>query len=83
MGGVKFEYDCRCPTLLYNFNMKRSPFLADHIRERELIAFFDSARLIKTLAGKFELHGGTEEDKKQAKAWTAIFLAESNVTFLR
>lgn len=39
--------------------MKRSPILADHIREAELIAIFGGARLVRTLAGSAELPSRT------------------------
>jgi hypothetical protein len=42
--------------------------------EHDLIASFGAARLIKTLAGKLELRGGTEEDREQAREWVQTFL---------
>jgi hypothetical protein len=54
--------------------MRRSPILADHIRETELIALFGGARLVKTLAGKLETCGGTEQDQQAAREWAKLFL---------
>jgi hypothetical protein len=59
--------------------MKRSPILADHVRETELIAGVGGARLLKWLDGRFEIRGGTEEERKQLKEWSEVFLEVSLV----
>jgi hypothetical protein len=43
--------------------------------EHELIASFGAARLVKTLAGKLELRGGTKEEREQAWEWVQTFLS--------
>lgn len=59
---------------VYAPTMKRSPFLADNVRECEVIAIFGEARIVRTLAGKFELRGGTEADQQAAQKWAKMFL---------
>jgi hypothetical protein len=54
--------------------MKLNPiswFLRD---EGDLIALFGNARLVKRLNGKFELLGGTDADRAEAKEWCSLFL---------
>ncbi|MDB6112701.1 MAG: hypothetical protein JWR69_4451 [Pedosphaera sp.] len=55
--------------------MKRSPILADHVRESELIAIFGEARLVRTLLGKVEIRGGTEPEQQAAREWMELFLS--------
>jgi hypothetical protein len=45
--------------------------------ERELIATFGGARLVKTLDNKLELIGGSPEDRRAANEWCSLFLRES------
>jgi len=57
--------------------MKINPiswFLRD---EGDLIALFGNARLVKRLNGKFELLGGTDADRADAKEWCSLFLHEA------
>lgn len=49
-------------------------FLRD---EGNLIAMFGDARLFKKLNGKFELRGGTDADRVEAKEWCSLFLHEA------
>ena len=42
--------------------------------EDELIASFGAARLVRTLAGRLELRGGTHEEREQARWWMRTFL---------
>ena len=44
--------------------------------EGELIASFGDARLVRHLSGKFELLGGSEADRAEAKEWCSLFLHE-------
>lgn len=41
--------------------------------EGEVIASFGQARLVKYLDGKYELRGGSKEDRLAAKEWISIF----------
>ena len=57
--------------------MKLNPiswFLRD---EGDLINMFGNARLVKRPSGKFELVGGTDADRSQAKEWCSFFLHEA------
>jgi len=45
-----------------------------HRDDGELIASFGDARLVKYLHGKFELRGGTDADRAQAREWCSLFL---------
>ncbi len=47
--------------------------------EREFIAGFGEARLVKTLDCKFELRGGSHEDRLAAREWISLFLHEAVV----
>ena len=49
--------------------------------EGDLIALFGNARLVKRLNGKFELLGGTDADRTDAKEWCSLFLARGGVRF--
>ncbi len=42
--------------------------------ESELIASWGNAKLVKTLAGKYELVGGSKEDLTEAHAWISMFM---------
>ena len=45
----------------------------------EVIATFGHARLIKRLAGDYELVGGSKEDRAQALEWISMFMHEAVV----
>jgi hypothetical protein len=47
--------------------------------EGEVVALFGDAQLIKTLDCKFELHGGSREDRLAAREWISLFLHEAVV----
>jgi hypothetical protein len=40
----------------------------------ELVAYFGSARLVRTPNGRLEVRGGTETDQAEARGWVARFL---------
>ena len=42
--------------------------------EGELLASFGGARLVKHLDGTCEIHGGTTEERGEARDWVALFL---------
>lgn len=47
--------------------------------EGELVAGFGDARLVKTLDCKYELCGGSHEDRQAAREWISMFLHEAVV----
>lgn len=47
--------------------------------EGETVASFGAARLVKKLNGRFELVGGTDEDRTAAKEWVSMFLHEATI----
>ena len=49
--------------------------------EGEVIACFGDARLIKTLAGNWELKGGSQDDHREAKEWISLFIHEVVVAY--
>jgi hypothetical protein len=46
----------------------------------ETIATFGDARLVKQLNGKIELHGGSPENRTEAKEWVSLFLHEAVIS---
>ena len=42
--------------------------------EHELVATFGEAQLVRDTSGRFELKGGSEEDRQQARLWARMFL---------
>jgi hypothetical protein len=44
--------------------------------EGSVIAMFGEAKLIKFLNGKFELRGGSQEDRISAHEWISLFFHE-------
>lgn len=44
------------------------------VESSEFIAGFGSAQLLKFLDGRFELRGGTDSDRQQAKEWLEMFM---------
>jgi hypothetical protein len=44
--------------------------------EGKVVASWGAARLIKRLDGKHELRGGSEQDRRDAKEWLAMFWHE-------
>ena len=43
----------------------------------EVIAYFGDARLVKTLDCKYELRGGSNEDRASAQEWISMFMHEA------
>jgi len=50
-------------------------------RKDELITQFGGAMLVKTREGKFELQGGSADNRTEAKEWMSLFLHEAVVSF--
>ena len=45
--------------------------------EGETMATFGNARLVKKLNGRFELRGGSPDDRRAAREWCSLFLHEA------
>jgi hypothetical protein len=56
------------PMILYSFTE------SDNATGSEVIARFGNAEIIASLDGKFEIKGGSTEERKQAGQWAARFL---------
>jgi hypothetical protein len=56
--------------------MKLNQVFSGLLGDGELIAFFGEARLIKRLDRKFELRGGSPEDRCAAREWISLFMHE-------
>lgn len=48
-------------------------------RDGEIVAAFGAARLVKRLDCRFELRGGSERDRAEAREWISLFLHEAVV----
>ena len=57
--------------------MKLKNLLRPALLEGETIATFGDARLVKNLNGKFQLIGGTPDDRAAAREWCSHFLHEA------
>ena len=51
--------------------------------EGELIAGFGHAKLIKTFDCKYELRGGSHEDRLAAREWISLFFHEAVIKEVR
>ena len=56
--------------------MKITRMFSGLLTEGEVIAYFGQARLVKRLDSKFELKGGSVEDRSTAKEWLSLFMHE-------
>ena len=60
--------------------MKAEMHASDSRRdEGELVAGFGQARLVKTLDCKYELRGGSRDDRFAAREWISMFFHEAVV----
>jgi hypothetical protein len=55
------------------------PFAISSDREAEVIAFFGQARLIRTVDFKYELRGGSHDDRIAAREWISLFFHDATV----
>jgi hypothetical protein len=46
-------------------------------RDNEIVAAFGQARLVKRLDCRFELRGGSEVERAEAREWISLFLHEA------
>ncbi len=53
--------------------MKLRNYFPSFKDQGEVIASFGQARLVKYLDGKYELRGGSREDRLAAKEWISMF----------
>jgi len=56
--------------------MKLTSFFPRFKCEGKVIAIFGQARLLKYFDGKYELCGGSKEDRQAAKEWISMFCHE-------
>jgi hypothetical protein len=54
--------------------MRFKNFFPEFKREGEVIAIFGQARLVKTVDFKYELRGGSDEDRAEAREWISMFM---------
>ncbi len=48
-------------------------------REAEVIAFFGNAKLVRTIDFKYELRGGSQDDRISAREWISLFFHDAAV----
>ncbi len=59
-----------------NQTMKLKNYFPGFEDQGEVIASFGQAQLVKYLDGKYELRGGSQEDRLAAKEWISMFWHE-------
>jgi hypothetical protein len=63
-----------------NGGMKTIHVLEFLRRQRgEIIASWGDAELVRRLDGRYELRGGTAEDRQAAREWVSLFLHEAAI----
>jgi len=60
--------------------MKIGHLFAELSEGGEVIAFFGNAKLVKTIDSKYELRGGSKEDRTAAQEWISMFMHEAVLT---
>jgi hypothetical protein len=71
--------DSGCPSLtetIEPYYMEIRNYISQFKDEGQVIAGFGQARLIKFHDGKYELRGGSREDRIEAHEWISIFCHE-------
>jgi hypothetical protein len=48
-------------------------------REAEVIAFFGQAKLVRTIDFRYELRGGSPDDRISAREWISLFFHDAAV----
>jgi hypothetical protein len=56
--------------------MKSKTYLRTSTEQGDVVASFGHARLVIHLNGKYELRGGSEQDRLVAREWLALFWPE-------
>jgi len=54
--------------------------LCEFSDEAEVISFFGEAKLVRLADCKFELRGGTELERAEAREWISMFMHEAVVS---
>lgn len=76
--------DRHCPTLGATIERMKLKHLIEFWRpQEELVASFGGARLVRKLDGRYELRGGTANDRQRAREWISLFLHEACPTVVR
>ena len=57
--------------------MKLLDILHPFTRDGETVAYFGDAKLIRHVDCQFELRGGSDEDRAQAREWISLFMHEA------
>jgi len=60
--------------------VKFNDYLDVFRKEEEIIAYFGDARLVRRLDCKFELHGGSDRERAEAREWISMFMHEAVLT---
>jgi hypothetical protein len=50
-----------------------------HRQRGEIIASWGNAELVRRLDGRYELRGGTPEERQAAREWVSLFLHEAAI----
>ena len=71
--------DSLCPTAPPKLGAMKLKYAqqSTHQNDGKLIAAFGQARLVQTGIGKYELHGGSTDDRRQAHEWISLFMHEA------
>jgi hypothetical protein len=59
--------------------MKLKDYYPSFMHEGEIVAYFGNAKLVRRSDCKFELRGGSNEDRAEAREWISIFMHEAVV----
>jgi len=60
--------------------MKLKQLLECWLVRGEVVACFGAARLVKQPEGRFQLVGGNEAERSEAREWVSLFLHEAVLT---
>jgi len=61
--------------------MKIGHLFSEQADSGEVIALFGDAKLVKTIDSKYELRGGSKQDRTAAQEWISLFMHELVLTF--
>jgi hypothetical protein len=62
-------------------SMKNGHLFSERTDSGKVIALFGDAKLVKTINSKYELRGGSKEDRTAAQEWVSMFMHEMVLTF--
>jgi len=62
--------------------MKRNSLSLSRPLSTETVAEFGTARLVRVGFGRLELHGGSVEERAEAREWASLFLDAEYVAWL-